>query len=96
VEASLFDTIILITILCNCVTMAWESPIDPSGTWKSAFIDLCEWAYLYIFTFELCTKVLAFGFLFHPDSYLRDAWFQLDIIVVTQARIQIVIPTFGN
>lgn len=96
VEASLFDTIILITILCNCVTMAWESPIDPSGTWKSAFIDLCEWAYLYIFTFELCTKVLAFGFLFHPDSYLRDAWCQLDFIVVTLAWIPIVFPTFGN
>ena len=69
--------------------MAWESPLDemlhPEGTWKSDFIDVCEWVYLGIFTFELLTKVLAYGFLWHPEAYLRDAWCQLDFVVVTLA-----------
>ena len=43
VERPIFDAFILLTILCNCVTMAWESPLDPEGTWKAGFIDLCEW-----------------------------------------------------
>ena len=73
----------------NCATMAWESPLDemlhPEGTWKSEFIDSCEKVYLGIFTFELLTKVLAYGFLWHPEAYLRDAWCQLDFVVVTLA-----------
>ena len=41
---------------------------------QADFIDLCEWAYLYIFTFELLTKVLAYGFLMNSQAYLRDPW----------------------
>jgi len=43
IEHPLFDPLILLTIGCNCVTMAWESPLDPPGTWKAGFIDVCEW-----------------------------------------------------
>ena len=34
-----FDAFILLTIMANCATMAWQSPLDPPGTWKAAFID---------------------------------------------------------
>ena len=57
VESRPFDPIILTTIICNCITMAWESPLDPCCTRKAAFIDVCEWIYLFIFTFELLIKV---------------------------------------
>ena len=84
----------------NCATMAWESPLDemlhPEGTWKSSFIGVCEWAYLGIFTFELLTKVLAYGFLWHREAYLRDAWCQLDFVVVTLAWAPILFPSMGN
>ena len=53
-----FDPLILLTILANCTTMAWESPLDPEGTSKAAFIAVCEWVYLAIFTFELVIKVI--------------------------------------
>ena len=59
-ESRPFDPIIPLTIICNCITMAWESPLDPPGTPKEHFIDVCEWVYLYIFTFE-STKVIAYG-----------------------------------
>ena len=65
--------------------MAWESPLDPPNTSKSRFIDGCEWVYLIIFTFELGTKVLAYGFVLHKEAYLHDPWCQLDFVVVTLA-----------
>ena len=40
VEWPIFDAFILLTIMTNCVTMAWESPLDPTGTWKSELIDV--------------------------------------------------------
>ena len=41
-------------------------------------------------------QVLAYGFLMHEHSYLRDAWCQLDFVVVTLAWIPILFPSFGN
>ena len=73
-----------------------ENPLDPDGTRKAAFIDVCEWVYLYIFTFELLSKVLAYGFMMNRHAYLRDSWCQLDFTVVTLAWLPIVFPSFGN
>ena len=100
VELRPFDAIILLTIAANCATMAWESPLDemlyPEGTWKADFVDVCEKLYLSIFTVELLTKVLAYGFVWHPEAYLRDAWCQLDFVVVTLAWAPIFFPSMGN
>merc|ERR1740117_1026389 len=80
--------------------MAWESPLDemlhPGPTLKSSFIGVCEWAYLGIFTFELLTKVLAYGFIRNREAYLRDAWCQLDFVVVTLAWAPIFFPNMGS
>ena len=96
VEFPLFDPVILITILCNCATMAWESPLDPPGTAKAGFIDVCEWVYLYIFTVEMLSKILAYGFFFGENAYLKDAWCQLDFVVVSLAWLPILFPSMGN
>ena len=96
VESRIFDPLILITILANCITMAWQSPLDPEGTWKSGFINACEPIFLAVFTVELVLKVIAYGFLMHKGAYLRDAWCQLDFIVVTLAWLPIIFPAMGN
>ena len=58
---------------------------------------MLEWVYLYIFTFELTMKIIAYGFIGHKHSYLRDAWCQLDFVVVTLAWLPIIFPeAFGN
>ena len=97
VEAPIFDPFILLTIMCNCVTMAWASPLDPPGTRKEEILGHLEWVYLFIFTFELVTKMLAYGLIVHKHSYLRDPWCQLDFVVVSLAWLPILFPaTFGN
>lgn len=40
VEIKSFELCILFTILSNCATMAWESPLDPCCTPKASFIDV--------------------------------------------------------
>ena len=85
VESRWFDPIILLTIGMNCFTMAWVSPLDPPDTDKMAFVAICEWVYLYIFTAELLLKMLAYGVLFMEGAYLRQAWCQLDFVIVSLA-----------
>lgn len=96
VERPWFDPLILTTIMCNCTTMAWESPLDPANTWKSSFIDVCEWIYLLIFTVEMFSKILAYGFAFHRQAYLQDPWCQLDFVVVTLAWIPIIVRSMNQ
>jgi len=96
IEAKWFDPLILVTILTNCVTMAWQSPLDPCCTDKAALIEVMEWCYLYIFTFELVSKIFAYGFVMQEGTYLRDSWCQLDFVVVGLAWIPILFPSFGN
>ena len=96
VEARWFDPFILTIILANCATMAWESPLDPPGTWKAGVLDLTEWFFLYIFTTELVAKVIAYGFVMHEGSYLQDPWCQLDFVVVSCAWLPLLFPSMGN
>lgn len=96
VESPLFDPFILITILCNCGTLAWTSPLDPLGTWKADFLELAEWIFLGIFSAELIVKVIAFGLFSDAHAYLRDPWCQLDVFVVIVAWLPHIFTTMGN
>ena len=62
--------------------------VHRSWPWEEILAAL-EPVYLYVFTFELGIKVLAYGLVGHPHSYLRDAWCQLDFVVVTLAWLPI-------
>ena len=92
VELPIFEPLVLIIITCNCVTMAITSPLDPGGTQKAQLLEAAELAFLGCFTAELVLKVVAYGMLFSRDAYLRDAWCQLDFIVVAFAWLPIINP----
>lgn len=43
-----------------------------------------------IFTFEMCSKIIAYGFFFAgPNSYLREIWNILDFVIVCSALISL-------
>ena len=96
VESRWFDPCILLSILANCVTMAWQSPLDPCCTDKARFLAWCEDAFLAVFTGELLLKVLAYGFVSSKSSYLRDPWCQLDFVIVSLGWLPILFPSLGN
>ena len=96
VESPPFEPLVLITIVCNCISMAMASPLDEPGTDKQLLLSILEPIYLYIFTFEMLTKMVAYGIVMHKHSYLRDAWCQLDFVVVTLAWLPILFPQYGN
>ena len=52
-ETDYFDRFVLLVIVANCATMAWQSPLDPDGTWKLEVIARCEVFYLFVFTLEV-------------------------------------------
>lgn len=42
-----------------------------------------EYAFLIFFAIEAMLKIIAYGFLFHTDAYLRNGWNVLDFSIVS-------------
>ena len=89
-----FDLFILAVIIASCVIMATQSPIEKAanaGTPKAALYAALEEVFTYIFTAEVATKLLAYGW----GLYLADGWNVFDFFVVSTAWLQR-LPGVGN
>lgn len=48
----------------------------------SVFQEQVEYVFLIIFTVETFLKILAYGLVMHPSSYIRNGWNLLDFVIV--------------
>lgn len=49
---------------------------------SSVFQEQVEYVFLIIFTIETFLKILAYGLVMHPSSYIRNGWNLLDFVIV--------------
>lgn len=78
-----FEWLIIITIMSNCVVMSMDSRIAGNDkTILSLQLEELEPVFMGIFTVEMCTKIIAMGFILHENSYLRNMWNIMDFVVV--------------
>nr|XP_043882709.1 calcium channel, voltage-dependent, N type, alpha 1B subunit, a isoform X4 [Solea senegalensis] len=78
-----FEYMILATIIANCIVLALEQHLPESDkTPMSERLDHTEPYFIGIFCFEAGIKIIAQGFAFHKDSYLRNGWNVMDFVVV--------------
>ena len=83
-----FEYTVLLTIIANCIVLAWEEHL-PNGdrTVTAQKLEATEPYFLGIFTVEAALKILALGFVLHRGSYLRNAWNIMDFIVVVTGYV---------
>ncbi|KAH0618760.1 hypothetical protein JD844_018219 [Phrynosoma platyrhinos] len=83
VEWKPFETIILLTIFANCVALAIYLPMPEEDNNKmNTRLEKLEYFFLIVFAIEAAMKIIAYGFLFHADAYLRNGWNVLDFTIV--------------
>ncbi|XP_058464839.1 muscle calcium channel subunit alpha-1 isoform X1 [Malaya genurostris] len=88
VEWKPFEYLILITIFANCVALAVYTPFPNSDSnITNAALEKIEYVFLVIFTAECVMKLIAYGFILHPGSYLRNGWNILDFTIVVIGMI---------
>ncbi|XP_076464769.1 sodium channel protein para-like [Babylonia areolata] len=78
----LFNILVMLTIVVNCVFMtltSWQPP---------AYV---ENIFLGIYTVEAVVKLLARGFILQPFTFLRDPWNWLDFFVICSAYLTMAI-----
>ncbi|XP_053462725.1 voltage-dependent L-type calcium channel subunit alpha-1S [Nycticebus coucang] len=83
VEWKPFETIILLTIFANCVALAVYLPMpEDDNNSLNIGLEKLEYFFLIVFSIEAAMKIIAYGFLFHQDAYLRSGWNVLDFTIV--------------
>ena len=92
-KSRVFETFILLTIVCNCVTLAMTDPdIDGQPTTElNLVLEKIEIFYMVAFTLEAVLKIVAQGFCFcGPRSYIRDPWNAVDFFIVLMGYVEII------
>ncbi|KAJ8260254.1 hypothetical protein GJAV_G00178840 [Gymnothorax javanicus] len=97
VEWKPFEIIILLTIFANCVALAVFLPMPEEDTNNTnTNLESLEYIFLIIFTMECFLKIVAYGFLFHADAYLRNCWNILDFVIVFMGLFTIVLDFINH
>jgi len=83
VENKFFEAFILLAICGTCLCLAVFQPM-PAGdtTAVNEFLEEIEVIFTVIFTSECCMKIVAYGFIDHPNAYLKNTWNILDFTIV--------------
>ncbi|CAL8279135.1 unnamed protein product [Boreogadus saida] len=94
VEWKPFDIFILLAIFANCVALGVSKPfpMDDSNS-TNHDLEQVEYIFLIIFTIETFLKILAYGLVMHPSSYIRNGWNLLDFVIVIVGLFSVVLET---
>ncbi|KAF7695299.1 hypothetical protein HF521_007022 [Silurus meridionalis] len=83
VEWKPFDIFILLAIFANCVALGVSKPFpEDDSNATNHDLEQVEYIFLIIFTVETFLKILAYGLVMHPSSYIRNGWNLLDFVIV--------------
>ena len=74
------NVLILFLYITDVLSMIEVSLVNAYYDWKLQ--EDLEPIFMVIFTIEMCTKILALGFILHKNSYMRTLWNIMDFIVV--------------
>ncbi len=82
VRSPLFDNTILALIILSSIALAVDSPLLASTSLTARILFYVDYILTIIFTGEMVLKIVAYGFVMHKGSYLRNNWNILDFVIV--------------
>jgi voltage-dependent calcium channel L type alpha-1D len=92
VESKAFSRCILAVIVVNAVLLGFSDFIhsDDDNTllddsWQNRMLLQSEPVFTAVFAMEAALKIVAMGFAFEANTYLRDWWNVLDFLIMISA-----------
>lgn len=91
----LFQLLLLLTVIGGLVTEFVATPLyrrdfyARHGAFRGAWFDLTEAAFGFVLVLELLVKVIADGFVFTPNAYLRSIWNILDFLILAGLLVNV-------
>lgn len=91
----IFQLILLLTVIGGIVVESIATPIyrrnffKAHGFVRGAWFDIAESAFGFTLVIEFFIKIVADGFLFTPNAYIRSIWNMLDFIVMVGILVNV-------
>eukprot|EP00927_Polykrikos_kofoidii_P085372 TRINITY_DN9275_c0_g3_i1.p1 TRINITY_DN9275_c0_g3~~TRINITY_DN9275_c0_g3_i1.p1 ORF type:complete len:1882 (-),score=349.70 TRINITY_DN9275_c0_g3_i1:200-5845(-) len=85
-----FDNFILVCILLSSLGMAIDTPLADPKNGLIRCIRFADDVFAVIFIIEMALKLVAYGFAWGPQAYLKNSWNWLDGIVVTVSIVSFI------
>ncbi|KAJ7726287.1 Ion transport protein-domain-containing protein [Mycena maculata] len=91
----LFQVTLLLIVIGGIVVESIANPVyrrnyfSKHGLIRGAWFDLAESAFGLVFFVEFLTKIVADGFLFTPNAYVRSIWNLLDFIIMAGLLVNV-------
>ena len=85
-ENHIFDKVIIICIIANCITMASRDYVDSDDlTERNQILNYFDIGFSIVFIIEATLKILTNGFVIGKKTYMRDPWNVIDFMIVIAA-----------
>merc|ERR1719412_569967 len=91
----LFDVFIMLVIIASSIALAAEDPVDPKSP-RNVFLGKLDYGFTCVFAIEVMLKVIDYGVILHPGSYLRELWNVMDMLVVSCAITSFSMDMLGS
>ena len=83
IESRYFDYLVMFVIFLNSMALALYDYSDRDSLLiRNKILEIAGTVFTIIFALESLLKIIALGFLFHKNAYLRDGWNIVDFFVV--------------
>ncbi|KAG8039048.1 hypothetical protein G9C98_003355 [Cotesia typhae] len=83
---SWFGNVILMCILISSGMLAAEDPLNAQSD-RNNILNYFDYFFTSVFTFEICLKMISYGFVLHDGAFCRSAFNLLDLLVVCVSLI---------
>ncbi|TFK22492.1 high-affinity cell membrane calcium channel [Coprinopsis marcescibilis] len=96
VALPIFQLIILLTVIGGVVVESVATPLyrrqyyEQHGFIRGSWFDIAETAFGFALFVEFMIKVVADGFIFTPNAYLRSIWNVVDFVIMSGLIINVV------
>lgn len=77
-EHRFFDSVILVFIALNCVTLAMERPQLNAGSMERELLVAANYIFTFVFAVEMLLKVIANGMFYGHSAYFKSGWNIMD------------------
>ncbi|XP_040581847.1 voltage-dependent calcium channel type A subunit alpha-1 isoform X6 [Lepeophtheirus salmonis] len=91
----LFDVFIMIVIIMSSIALAAEDPVNSQSEWNQK-LTYFDYVFTCVFAIEVLLKLIDFGVILHPGSYLRELWNIMDMLVVSCAITSFAMDMLGS
>lgn len=94
--STIFQLVLLLTVVAGIVVESIATPTyrrqfyHDRGLVRGAWFDIAEGAFTLTLLLEFFIKIVADGFVFTPNSYVRSIWNILDLMVLSGIMINVV------